>query len=197
MNRSKLLLLKRLKGMLFFSGLTILFLVSPALAQNSSSVLQGIVTDENRAIIPEAKLVLRDEKGTVRETISDVSGNFSFGELAFGKYRLTVEKEGFVAVEREINLSATMQNSDLTMTAGAVSESVTIVLDSAEAAVESTLKLSVPIHETPRSLTVVGEERLRNQNFRQVSDIITYVPGLTPNSYRNGSYHFYARGYRQ
>ncbi len=197
MNLSKFLLLKRLKGMLFFSVITLLFSVSPLLAQNFSSVLQGVVTDENKAIIPDAKLILRDEKGAVRETVSDVSGNFSFGELAFGKYLLTVEKEGFAAVEREINLSATTQNSDLTMTAGAVSESVTIVLDSAEAAVESTLKLPVPIHETPRSLTVVSEKRLRDQNFRQVSDIITYVPGLTPNSYRNGSYHFYARGYRQ
>jgi outer membrane receptor protein involved in Fe transport len=26
---------------------------------------------------------------------------------------------------------------------------------------------------------------------------LTYVPGMTPNSYRTGGYHFYARGYRQ
>ena len=59
------------------------------------------------------------------------------------------------------------------------------------------MKLPVSIHETPRSVSVVGETRIREQNFRQVSDIITYVPGITPNSYRNGGYHFYARGYRQ
>jgi len=197
MNLLKFLLFMHLKETLFLSVLIILSSVSVSFAQDSSSVLQGIVTDENKAIVPEAKLVLLDEKGAERKTVSDMNGNFSFGELALGKYRLTVEKEGFATVEREIKLDTTEQNSDLTLTAGALSESVTIVLDSAEAAVESTLKLSVPIHETPRSLTVVGEERLRDQNFRQVSDIITYVPGLTPNSYRNGSYHFYARGYRQ
>lgn len=174
-----------------------LFFVSPTAAQTSTTVLQGVVTDENKAIIPEAKLVLRDEKGVKREMVSDVNGNFSFGELAFGKYRLTVEKEGFANAEREINLDGTSGNSDLTLAAGAVSESVTIVLDSAEAAVESTLKLPVSIHETPRSVTTVSEDRIREQNFRQVSDVITYVPGITPNSYRNGSYHFYARGYRQ
>lgn len=170
---------------------------STGAAQNESGVLRGIVTDEDKAIIPAARLVLRDEKGATRETISDENGNFSFGELAFGKYRLTVEKEGFAAVEREINLDATEQNSDLTLAAGAVGETVTIVLDAAEAAVESTLKLPVSIHETPRSISTVGAERIREQNFRQVSDVLTYVPGLTPNSYRNGSYHFYARGYRQ
>lgn len=171
--------------------------VSGVFAQNASSVLQGIVTDENQAIIPDAKLVLRDEKGAVRETKSDNEGNFSFGKLAFGKYFLSVEKEGFATVEREIMLDAANKDTDLMMATGALQESVTIVLNSAEAAVESTLKLPVSIHETPRSLTVIGEERIREQNFRQVSDVLNYVPGLTQNSYRNGSYHFYARGYRQ
>lgn len=193
----QILSLEHLKKMLFLFALTNLLSFSTLIAQNSSSFLQGVVTDENKAIIPEANLILRDEKGAFRQTLSDIEGNFLFGELALGKYSLTVEKEGFATVEREINLNATIQNSDLTLTAGAVTDMVTIILDSAEAAAESTLKLPVSIHETPRSLTVVGEKRFREQNFRQVSDIITYVPGLTPNSYRNGSYHFYARGYRQ
>lgn len=197
MHLSKILLSNCLKKTLVFSVLTGLLTFSQAFGQSSSSILQGIVTDENKAIIPEAKLVLGDEKGASRETFSDVNGNFSFGELEFGKYFLSVVKEGFAPVEREIILDATSRNSALTLTAGGHSETVMIILDSAEAAVESTLKLPVSIHETPRSLTIVGEERMRAQNFRQVSDIITYVPGLTPNSYRNGSYHFYARGYRQ
>ena len=196
MNVPEILLSKRLKAMLLLFVLTIFLSVSPLLAQNTSGVLRGVVTDETQAIIPEAKLVLRDEKGAERKTVSDMNGNFSFGELAFGKYRLTVEKEGFTTIEREINLDASSQSSDLTLAAGTVSESVTIVLDGAEAAVESTLKLPVSIHETPRSLTVIGEERIREQNFRQVSDVLNYVPGTTQNSYRNGSYHFYSRGYR-
>jgi iron complex outermembrane receptor protein len=160
------------------------------------SVLQGIVTDENKAIVPEAKVVLRDETGARREIVSGADGSFSFENLAFGKYVLTVEKDGFTTVEREIVLTAADQSTDLTLSAADVSASVTIVLDSAEAAVESTLKLPVSIHETPRSLTVIGEKRIREQNFRQVSDLLTYVSGTAPNSYRNGSYHFYSRGYR-
>jgi iron complex outermembrane receptor protein len=181
----------------FLTIFTILLTASVSFAQNLTTVLEGVVTDENKAIIPDVRIVLRDEKGTMRESVSEANGYFSFGALPFGKYRLTVEKEGFAEFDREINLSAAVQNSDLTLATGTVNESVTIVLDSAEAAVESTLKLPVSIHETPRSVSVIGEQRLREQNIRQVSDVLTYVPGMTPNSYRNGGYHFYARGYRQ
>lgn len=176
---------------------TVLF-VLPIAAQVSTGVLQGVVTDESKAIIPQASIIIRDEKGASRETVSDINGNFSFGSVVYGKYVLTVKKEGFADVERQIVLNETNQNPELVMAAGiAISESVTIVMDTAEAAVESTLKLPVSIHETPRSVSVVGDTRIREQNFRQVSDVLNYVPGTTQNSYRNGSYHFYARGYRQ
>ena len=184
--------MKRVGGLF----LLLFSLILSAAAQDTSGILQGIVTDENKAIIPEAKIVLRDEKGARRETVSDANGNFSFENLAFGKYKLTVEKEGFAVQEKEIALGATNQTSDLTLSAGAVSANVMIVMDGAEIAVESTLKLSGSIRETPRSITVVGEQRIREQNFRQVPDVLNYVPGTTQNSYRNGSYHFYSRGYR-
>ena len=185
-----------LKTLAFSLVLTVLFLSITVSAQSSSSVLEGVVTDENKAVIAEAKLVLTDEKGAEFKTVSDANGAFSFGTLPIGKYRLSVEKEGFAIVTRDIVLNAASQNSNLTLAAGAPAESVTIVMDSAEAAVESTLKLPVSIHETPRSLTVIGETRIREQNFRQVSDVLSYVPGTTQNSFRNGSYHFYSRGYR-
>lgn len=167
-----------------------------ASSQTGSAVLKGVVTDETNAIIPGAILILRGERGDARETNSNDLGEFSFGEMPFGEYRLTVKKEGFADVERTISLNAATGAANLTLGAGAVTESVTVVMDSAEAAIESTLKLPVSIHETPRSISVIGEQRIREQNLRQVSDLINYVPGMSQNSYRNGSYHFYARGYR-
>lgn len=177
--------------LLIISGLS-----AQSFAQTSSAVLKGVVTDESKAIIPGAKLVLKSERGDVSETTSNDAGEFNFGEMAFGKYLLFVSKEGFANFERVITLDAASKSANLTLEAGAVSESVTVVLDRADEAVESTLKLPVSIHETPRSVSVLGEERIREQNFKQVSDVLNYVPGVTQNSYRNGSYHFYARGYR-
>ena len=165
-------------------------------AQSTSAVLKGVVTDEAKAIIPGARLVLKGEHGDTKETVSNDFGEFSFGEMPLGKYELSVTKEGFADVKRTVSLDGTSRSADLTLAAGSVAATVTVVMDSAEAAVESTLKLPGTIHETPRSVTVLGEERIREQNFRQVSDVLSYVPGVTQNSYRNGSYHFYARGYR-
>ncbi|MBA4120922.1 MAG: TonB-dependent receptor [Acidobacteria bacterium] len=75
------------------------------LAQNSSSVLQGVVADEHKAIIPEAKLVLLDEKSAKRETVSDVNGNFKFDNPTLGKYRLTVEKKGFALFAENVGIT--------------------------------------------------------------------------------------------
>ena len=185
-----------IKRTIVLAQLTLLIAVQ-ALSQTSSATLKGVVTDEAKAIIPGAVLTVTGERGDKRTTNSNEYGEFSFGEMPLGKYRLTVKKEGFADVDREITLdAAAAAAANLILGAGAVNELVTVVMDSAEAAVDATLKLSASIHETPRSVSVIGDERIREQNFRQVSDVINYVPGVTQNSYRNGSYHFYARGYR-
>jgi hypothetical protein len=151
MNRAAIkIAIKQIFRLISPTAFSIFLIASIGLAQSSTSVLQGVVTDENEAIIPEVKIVLRAENGTERQTISDADGVFSFGALPFGKYRLTVEKEGFAVFKREITLNAINENSDLVLAAGGASESVTIVLDGAAAAVESTLKLPVSIHETPQ-----------------------------------------------
>jgi hypothetical protein len=82
--------------------LIILLTISGAFAQISSSVLRCVVTNENQDIIPDAKLVLRDESGAKFQTKSDEGGNFSNGELRFGKYSLTVEKEGFAMLSGKL-----------------------------------------------------------------------------------------------
>ena len=169
------------------------------LGQNTDSraaELKGVVTDEAKAVIPGAALTLFGEQGRIRDSVSGDDGSFSFGELPLGKYRLVVKKEGFADRELAIDLDGTTKESDYILSTNGVAETVTVVLDTAEAAVESTLKSPVSIHETPRTLSIVGEKQIQEQNFRQVSDVLNYVAGASPNSYRNGSYHFYSRGYR-
>lgn len=190
---------RRFKLAILALQLCILFTASitaQAVREVSVATLRGIVTDEVKAIIPGAKLKLIRDDVALRETMSSDEGEFSFGELPFGKYRLIVAKEGFADVECEITLDASSRSNEMMLSAGQVSATLTVVMDSAEAAVNSTLKSDESIHQTPRSITSIGSERMREQNFRQVSDVLNYVPGTTQNSYRNGSYHFYSRGYR-
>ncbi len=189
---------KSSKARVLTFALIILSLAGMAFGQGKhpSSALKGVVTDEVRSIIPGATIVLFRSGEKLGEVVSDEIGSFSFGELPFGSYVLIVRKEGFTERKLKIELNGSPLGTELVLSAGGVSESVTVVLDTAEAAVESTLRSPVSIHETPRSIAVISSERIREQNLRQVSDVLNYVPGTTQNSYRNGSYHFYARGYR-
>jgi iron complex outermembrane receptor protein len=57
----------------------------------------------------------------------------------------------------------------------------------------TTLKLPTKVLETPRSVTVIDDSRIRAQNFRTAADLLFWVPGVNSNG---DSYHFYARGYR-
>lgn len=61
---------------------------------------------------------------------------------------------------------------------------------------DTTLKLPTTLHETPRSVSVVDAERIREQNFRTPVDTFYYTPGVFPNSTAGGGYHFIARGFR-
>jgi iron complex outermembrane recepter protein len=58
------------------------------------------------------------------------------------------------------------------------------------------LKLNASLRETPRSLTVMNTERIKEQNFTNASSTYNYTPGVFANSYGQGGYHFYSRGQR-
>ena len=58
------------------------------------------------------------------------------------------------------------------------------------------LKLGASLRETPRSLTVMNSERIKEQNFTNANSTFNYTPGVFGNSYAQGGYHFYSRGQR-
>ena len=60
----------------------------------------------------------------------------------------------------------------------------------------TTLKLPITLHETPRSVSVIEADRIREQNFRTPVDTFYYTPSIFPNSTASGGYHFIARGFR-
>ncbi len=87
----------------------------------------GIVTDPSNAVVPDAKVALRDEaKGSVQETKTNKDGNYRFYLLAPGPYTITVAATGFEGVSRHfdvgvgqivaINLSLTLGTSSTTVT---------------------------------------------------------------------------------
>src|SRR5437762_7858874 len=58
--------------------------------------ISGTVQDPNGAVVPNAKVVLKDEKtGLTRDTTTSDGGTFLFPDLASGVYSVTVTVTGF------------------------------------------------------------------------------------------------------
>jgi hypothetical protein len=84
-------------GLLFLLVAGFLLLQSPALAQETTGSVSGVVQDTTGALIPHATVVLTNlQNNTERKTVSNSSGNFTIASVASGlRYQLTVTMAGF------------------------------------------------------------------------------------------------------
>ena len=110
--------------------LLLLSWVVPAVeAQQGGSAIRGLVTDEQKGVLPGVSIVVtHQENGTVRETTTGPDGTFLVPGLVPGPYRIQVELTGFSRLVREdivLRVGATLQ-LDLSLRVGAVQESLTV-----------------------------------------------------------------------
>ena len=122
-------------------SLTLLFSMTVAFGQTTSGVT-GIVTDATGAVVPGAKVTLLDTK-TSREktTVTSDNGIYKFTNLQPGPgYRITVTAQGFqtfVLDGVQVGI-ASDQTHNVELTAGQVSETVTVVSTTGEATLNTT-----------------------------------------------------------
>lgn len=111
--------------------LAILFLVLPCLvsAQSNNASLTGVVDDPSNAVIAEAQVMaINSETGVKTATTSDSAGMYVIPDLAPGKYRVEVDKQGFKSIV-EPGLTLHVQDAlqiNFHMALGSMSESVTV-----------------------------------------------------------------------
>lgn len=107
----------------------VLFSLSAALAQ-SSTALNGTVTDPTGAVIPGAKITLESSStGFKRAVTSDSAGRYLFAQIAPGKFNLLASAKGFrdVKVDAMQLLVNTPATINLTFeTIGTVTEAVSV-----------------------------------------------------------------------
>ena len=121
------------------SGLLALALF-PLRAQFDSGQISGYVRDSSQAVIAGANITARnDATADQRSTTTNVNGYYVFPNLAVGKYTVSAEVAGFKkTLESGVNLdSASKVNIDLTMTVGAVTESVEVQASTSQVQTES------------------------------------------------------------
>ena len=99
-----------------------------ALAQFGASI-QGVVTDTQGAVVPNAKLTLVDQAtGITRNATSNGEGVYNFNSLPPSRYKLTVTMTGFQTREiDDLTLIPEQPNAlNVQLKVGSASESVTV-----------------------------------------------------------------------
>ncbi len=151
---------------------------SAAWAQGIFATLTGLVTDPSQSVVSGAKVTLRNvESGSVRETVSNGEGYFTFASVPVGTYSVTVEASGFKTHKEDaIRLGGGDQRSvNVALAVGGSTETVEVtgVQDFTVTAVDSGEK----------SFTLETKEL---QNFTQVgsnaAEYIKITPGFSINS---------------
>ncbi len=142
--------------------------------QSSSSAINGVITDPVQAVVPGAKITLRNvDTNVVRTTVSNSGGDYFFSSVPPARYTLTFSAPSFqtetisafeVAVAQAVTINATLKVGD-------VSQSVTV--EAAGTQVESS---------TAQLGTVIGEKAVNDLPLdgRNFTQLLTLTPGVTP-----------------
>lgn len=111
-----------------------------ASAQFDSGQISGFVRDASQAVITSATVTATNQGNRdQRNTTTNANGYYVFPNLPVGTYTVTAENPGFKrSVETGIVLNAASKvNVDLTLTVGAVSESVEVTASTSKVQTES------------------------------------------------------------
>ncbi len=98
-------------------------------AQGIYATLTGLVTDPSQAVVAGAKVSLKNaESGSLRDTVTNTDGYFTFASVPVGSYELTIEAKGFTTykVSGIVLNGGDKRNVDAQLTVGATSQTVEI-----------------------------------------------------------------------
>ena len=144
-------------------------------AQSLFATLTGVVSDPSQAVVPQAKVKLKNvQSGSMRETITNSDGYYTFASVSVGDftYELTVEANGFVTYKGSgITLGGgEKHNINVTLKVGSTSETVEVTGISDALA---------PVDSGEKSSTLTTKEL---QNYVQVgsnaAEFIKIMPGF-------------------
>lgn len=176
---------------IFLSVLVLLALVclgatTPLWAQSEASTgaLRGTVTDPSGAVVPNAKVAVKNtDTGYARDTTTGPDGFYNVPLLPVGRYELRVEASGF----------ATSVHTDITVRVGQVTTlDVNLKLGAAAEVVQ--VQAEVPLVEVTRTQvsSVVDDSAVRELPIhgRNYLDFVLLTPGVTRDNNRAGDINF-------
>src|SRR5271169_147256 len=102
--------------------------VGTAKAQSGGSSISGTVLDPSGAVVANATVEIHNAvSGYDRSTTTDSKGNFSFPNVPFNPYHMTVTAEGFAQNAQDVEIrSALGANVKVSLTVAGGSNTVTV-----------------------------------------------------------------------
>jgi carboxypeptidase family protein len=148
--------------------------VTPVFAQSvSSGTIEGTVKDESGSVLPGVTVTISSPQLQVGQMVqvSDPAGAYRFVDLPAGTYQLRAELQGFSAnVHDDLRLTVGFTaRVDLTMTVGALEESITV---SGQSPV-------VDVTNTTASVAFTKEVLDAIPRGRDLQNIFAMAPGVT------------------
>lgn len=164
----------------YFSAITIMTTVAvlavmtlPLNAQQTSATLNGTVLDATGAVIPGAKINLKNEaSGDMRNGVSNNDGYFTFAAIPPGRYTLNISKDGFSSWEAK---GVVLESADKRLVTG-------IVLK--PSATNETIEVEATAQITPvdtgEKSTTINEHILNNVAIvgQNAAEFVKIMPGM-------------------
>ena len=153
----------------------VLLIAAPVFAQRFTAAIRGTVTDQTAGAIPGASVTLTNENtGLTRTAPTNAAGNYSFDDLPVGSYKVEVALAGFkTAVRSKVVINvADVRAVNFVLETGAITESVSVVADSAAIRTVGAEIAGLVTGEQVRALPLNG------RNFLQLTLL---QPGVTAN----------------
>jgi hypothetical protein len=150
----------------------------PALSQNATGSVSGVVADSSDAVVPNARVVLQDEATrTVRETVSNGSGFFRFAAVPPASYTVRVSAAGFTTWEARklpFTQGASVTVPNIVLQVGGGKSAVMVV------AVNDAL---VPA-DTGQASTTVNQYMISQLSLtgRDAAELMKIMPGMAMNN---------------
>jgi outer membrane receptor protein involved in Fe transport len=159
-----------------------LFAFSPAAAQTRIGTVQGTVKDPNGAVVPNAKVTIKQSVTGYNQTAqTDDQGVFKLVNVPFNTYTLRAEAAGFQAVEQPVDLESNIPlDVDLAVAVAGTAETVTVTSSSAEIEPDRTSS------DTDINQTVL-ERPVGAAPSRAIESIVASTPGFVTDD--NGRMH--------
>jgi hypothetical protein len=174
--------MKRIRS-IFVASFVLALLVTAVQAQAGSSSIQGTVKDPQGNVVAGAMVTLSNpETNFTRTANTGDSGQFNFESIPPGTYVVTVEAKGFKKAHFSDVRALVSKATDLTvpLEIGAVTETVSVSSRASESLI-NTQDASLGNNFVSQQITQLP------LNARNVANLLSLQPGVTPSGYVTGS----------